>query len=389
MPSKKSGVDRMRASPGTAPRTPGGTPRSAAIASRTPMRSRAAAPRGRAGRAAGCRRGSPSVAPQPSQTSSPDSTSSRARSDSSRSGSRESGQTRSRRGSLHAVPRQRRRWRRRRVRGACGALLRPSAGARAGTRRASTAASGGRGGPRGARRRSRSTSGGVEDALRSQARRRELVVERLAQLALEPLGDRDPEALLRRGRDPGRQRVRHRPLQQVLRVEAAQLEARRHAAEELDELDVEEGRAHLERARHARPVDLHQDVVLQVGRRVRGRSGARAGSVGRRCEAPPLLRERVAGCAVEQGRLLVGRERAEPRRDDGRRPGSRRSAEEALDLEVEAEVRRRDREPVGERGDDALVERAAARGRVARRGPPGRSGSPRAARRSRRRRGRP
>ena len=188
-----------------------------------------------------------------------------------------------------------------------------------------------------------------------------LVLERLAQLGLEPArrsGCRSPSSRVRRC--PAGRTSRHRALEEVLRLEAAELEPRRHPSEELHELDVEERRPDLERARHARPVDLHEDVVLQVRRRVEVDRAARAGRrVGRVANARRCSAKGSAGCATEQRACSAGVN--EPSQVGCRTSGgSARPAEEALELEVEAEVRRRDGQPVGERDDDSLVEQRAA-----------------------------
>ena len=192
-------VDRDRASRGTAPRTRGGTRRSAATASRTPTRCRAAARRGRAGRAAGCRRGSASVDRSRRRRARPVSISSASVGLESKRVARERADEIIDEAPASCGPRQA---------AATGLALGcrarasappPSAGARAGTRRASTAACGGRGGRRGAPTRAagpRATSKmpcAVRRAGESSS------CSALAQLALEPGGDRDAEALLRRG----------------------------------------------------------------------------------------------------------------------------------------------------------------------------------------------
>src|SRR5215211_2502481 len=65
----------------------------------------------------------------------------------------------------------------------------------------------------------------LEEPLTTDPLGRQLVLQRFAQLALEPGGDRDPEALLPAVRDTGRQHIAHSLLQQVLRVEPAELES--------------------------------------------------------------------------------------------------------------------------------------------------------------------
>ena len=120
-------------------------------------------------------------------------------------------------------------------------------------------------------------------------------------------------------------------------------------AEELDEVDVEERRTHLQRARHARSIDLHEDVVLEVRLRIEvdqpldriaGRRGVE--------DALRWSARAVDGGATSSAACSSGDEDAEPRRmSRGRRLGS--APQEALELEVEAEVRRRHRQAIGER----------------------------------------
>ena len=72
----------------------------------------------------------------------------------------------------------------------------------------------------------------------------------------------------------------------------------------------------------------------------------------------PHAGERIDGRRVDEQRaLLASREGAEPQLVPGRRRLDR-AAQEALELEVEAEVIRRDGQAVGERYDHALVEAA-------------------------------
>src|SRR5688572_17629733 len=80
----------------------------------------------------------------------------------------------------------------------------------------------------------------VEDPLRANSGGRELVLQRVPQLALEPFGDGDSEPLLCSVCDAGREEVSHRALEQMLRVETAKLQPRRHTAQKLHEIDVEE-----------------------------------------------------------------------------------------------------------------------------------------------------
>ena len=137
------------------------------------------------------------VRPQPSQTSCPVSTSSAVARPRAEAGRARAGRRDRRRDSASCGPRQR-----------CGAaalgcrrssrpLLHPAPVPELEDEAASRAASGGHGGRRGAPKRAVDLRG-VEDALRRQARGGQLVLQRLAQLALQPRRDRDAEALLRR-----------------------------------------------------------------------------------------------------------------------------------------------------------------------------------------------
>ena len=113
---------------------------------------------------------------------------------------------------------------------------------------------------------------------------------------------------------------------------------RGHAGEELDERVVEERRAHLERGEHARAVDLREDVVRQVRLRVevdelRHPVACPLGAV-----EGPEAGERIDGRRLDEQRPLLGRrEGAEPELVP-RRGRLDRAAQEALELEVEAEV---------------------------------------------------
>jgi hypothetical protein len=136
-----------------------------------------------------------------------------------------------------------------------------------------------------------------------------------------------------------------------------QLEIRRDAVHELDERVVEERRPHLERARHAGAVRLHQDVVLEVEAAVEidhalERIAARAFGFGGR----DVLVDVDAAAVHEQPSLFPRPERPEPHLVAHARR-MRCAEQEALELEIEAEVVGRYRQALGERHDDAVVQR--------------------------------
>ena len=56
--------------------------------------------------------------------------------------------------------------------------------------------------------------------------------------------------------------------QQALGVVATDLEPHGHRREELQQSDIQERAADLERMRHAHPVDFHMDIVGQIGLQV-------------------------------------------------------------------------------------------------------------------------
>ena len=152
-----------------------------------------------------------------------------------------------------------------------------------------------------------------------------------------------------------------RALEHVLGLEATELELGWNPPEELDEVDVEERRSHLQRAGHARPIDLHQDVVLEIRLRIEvdqphepssaGRGGIVDASLVGQCVPWRPVKERGSSDA----------EGPEPRRV-ARRGRSAAARSEPLQLEVEAEVAGR----TGSRstsGTILAVERGGERGR--------------------------
>src|SRR5919109_4161232 len=100
----------------------------------------------------------------------------------------------------------------------------------------------------------------------------------------------------------------------MLRVEASKLESRRNPSDELDEIDVEEGRSHLQRAGHARAVDLCEDVVLEVRPRVDVDESLEPVSRRTLVVRLPMHVERIVRLKGEKRTLLPRREGAEPDR---------------------------------------------------------------------------
>ena len=167
--------------------------------------------------------------------------------------------------------------------------------------------------------------------------------------ATEPVAERDPEALLGPREGLGRESVGKGALEDVLRLEAAELQAHRKLRRQFHDAPVEEWHADLEGTGHAGAVGLRQDSLTEVAleieiehalealRRRRGRENLVERGVGRRQLHAP---ERVGR---EQLLLLGRRERAEPH-GVALDVGVVHALEEPLELEVEAQVAERDRQ---------------------------------------------
>ena len=125
--------------------------------------------------------------------------------------------------------------------------------------------------------------------------------------------------------DRGRHAALEIALEQVLRRAAAVLEVGRDRGGELDHLVVQEGRAHLERGRHAHPVDLDQDVVGEPGLEVHveelaQRVEARARASKCRANAVEgIVAAEVSAELGRQERRLVGRAAEERQVAESRR----------------------------------------------------------------------
>ena len=237
----------------------------------------------------------------------------------------------------------------------------------------------------------RATSSGRNSPCRSSRSRAEEPVEQRGQRPAEPAGDRDAEPLLGPLEDRRREPTRRGPLEQPLGLAPAVFEGGGQRLDRVDQLGVQERGPDLQAAGHARPVDLGQDVLGQVGvliqrQRARQRVGA-GGEAAARAQVLGLDVDRVAG-STSRPRDLRPRERAEPAlmRQRQRLGGA---AEELLELEVEAEVAVIDRQPADRRARPAPGPAAAGGGRPAPPARPRTSDSRPAARRRRRRRGRP
>ncbi len=162
----------------------------------------------------------------------------------------------------------------------------------------------------------------------------------------DPAAHRHAEALLAPIHDLTREEGREGAPQYELGLSTAQLEVPGQATHEVDEVAVEEGRAHLERVPHARAVDLGQDAVLEVEL---GEELERAVHQGARARAVPGL----DGLGVD----LLGVDRLAQQLPELRRPEwgepdrvpERRwvieAREGALETEVEAHVAVRHGEP--------------------------------------------
>ena len=115
----------------------------------------------------------------------------------------------------------------------------------------------------------------------------EHITGQVPEVGSQPGRHRHAEALLAPGEQLGWQPGLHRLLQQELRGSPAELEVTRQPGGPLHQMMVEKGAPGLERTRHRRDVQLHQDVSWQVGVDVdihdpadpRRRAGGREGLV--------------------------------------------------------------------------------------------------------------
>ena len=101
---------------------------------------------------------------------------------------------------------------------------------------------------------------------RQRLSRDERVAHHVGEIVLEPAGQRYGKALLRPVHEAARQPAGEGLLEDVLvPPPSRELVTSGKARCELDQLVIEEGRAALERVRHAGDVDLEQDVLGEVG----------------------------------------------------------------------------------------------------------------------------
>src|SRR5215216_3132388 len=125
------------------------------------------------------------------------------------------------------------------------------------------------------------------------------------QILAEPAVERYAEAPLRALEDLLRHDVGHGGFQHPLQREAAGLEPRRQAGGQLQEFDVEQGGAQLQRVGHARAIRLHEQIVDQIGPKVEIEQPVeRVRSLRASPRGPVVLERPVVAAAVEQGIAL-------------------------------------------------------------------------------------
>ena len=198
----------------------------------------------------------------------------------------------------------------------------------------------------------------VKNALLPDSPFREDVQQQLAQLVPEPFRDGDAEALFPTRQDVRGQLIRHGPLEDVFRLEPLEFEAEGDRIDELDKRIVQERRPGFQRASHARPVHFHENVVLHVELAVKVNQPLhRAGGGG-----AVLLRIQYVIVTIdlpgigEQAALLLRDEGPDPHLVAQLRPPAG-APQEALELEVQAEVLMRHRQQLRQRPKHALVQR--------------------------------
>src|SRR5271157_1537935 len=106
--------------------------------------------------------------------------------------------------------------------------------------------------------------GDVEQSLPPQLISTQGLLHQRPQLVPHPTGDGNGEPALLPVDNIVRKPTLHGLLQDVLDLEAAHLEAAGQPFGKLNQAVIEKWRAHLQRARHAGAIDLHQQVILQV-----------------------------------------------------------------------------------------------------------------------------
>src|SRR5207247_2501795 len=106
--------------------------------------------------------------------------------------------------------------------------------------------------------------GGIEEADARHPVGGQTRLQHPAQRATQPGPDRDAKALLATEENRRWQDALERALENVLRRPTAELEAGRDAAGQVDEVVVQERRADLEPACHARAVDVHEVLIGEI-----------------------------------------------------------------------------------------------------------------------------
>src|ERR1700730_2772398 len=108
----------------------------------------------------------------------------------------------------------------------------------------------------------------IKKTAAAQALRRQEVMRQRTQLALQPLGKRDAEALLAAPPDKWRHQPFGSTLENVLRSIAVQLVTRWQGRGKLCYARIEIGRTHFQTDCHARAIDFSEDVFSEIELRV-------------------------------------------------------------------------------------------------------------------------
>ena len=210
---------------------------------------------------------------------------------------------------------------------------------------------------------------GPEEPVAPYAGRGQVFVDERPELLLEPGGHRDVEPALALAEGFVGQEATHRPLQHVLQRQAGHLEYAGKAEHELHDPVVEQGHADLEGMGHAHAVDLHEDVVGQVDPRVGVEKSIERVVVRDLVVMAAVDREGVE-TAIETGEDVVAQDvplqavveeglpRVVPASRLQQRVGERQlgGGDEALRLEVEADLALGDRQPPHHRRNESARE---------------------------------
>src|SRR5712692_1409673 len=159
----------------------------------------------------------------------------------------------------------------------------------------------------------------VEQSLALQPFLAKIFLEERAQISPHPLGDGDGKASLLPVNGLTRQPFLNGLFQDVLELKMPDFERGGQSRGKFHQTMVEEGRAQFERARHTRPIDFHEEVVLEVRPKIKiehlGQRALKARTLedARERRKNPCRRWRGAA-ALRQEELveLRGRKHAEP-----------------------------------------------------------------------------